>query len=88
MKGETLSNPTGRQWLCSWTRKYEKTVFSSLPQLSSLVFETYGHQSLCFIHEKNLTIHRLSTPSMILIAQSMAEKRGTLLLLSSFGHPV
>ena len=38
--------------------------------------------------KKNLTIHRLSTPSLILIAQSTAEKRHTLLLLSSFGHPV
>ena len=38
--------------------------------------------------KKNLTIYRLSTPSMTLIAQSKAEKRGTLLLLSSFGHPV
>ena len=38
--------------------------------------------------KKNLTIHRLSTPSLILIAQSTAEIRHTLLLLSSFGHPV
>ena len=38
--------------------------------------------------KKNLTIHRLSTTSLVLIAQFTAEKRHTLLLLSSFGHPV
>ena len=64
------------------------TDISEVALLLATVSDIYGYQSLHFIYEKIQTIHILSAPSLILIAQSTAEKRHTLLLLSSFGHPV
>ena len=49
-------------------KEKSKSVFSDISQLSPLISDIYGYQSLNFIHEKIITIQILSTTSLILIA--------------------